>query len=113
MASLGKQGAHTRWSYLDGAIDWQLRTDLDGNIKFPTQVADTNKRSDMILVSESTRRIGLIELTRLQYSGVIARFFQLVIYFKRIFTTRQDIDYWFNNNLSSNYYPHNNALQLD
>ena len=46
-------------------------------------------------------------------SGVIARFFQLVIYFKRIFTTRQDIDYWFNNNLSSNYYPHNNALQLD
>ena len=32
-------------SYLDGAIDWQLRTDLDGNIKFPTQVADTNKEA--------------------------------------------------------------------
>ena len=65
-------------SYLDGAIDWQLRTDLDGNIKFPTQVADTNKRPDMILVSESTKRIGLIELTvpseeRIEVSGELKK----------------------------------------
>merc|ERR1712055_51021 len=65
-------------SYLDGAIDWQLRTDLDENIKLPAQVADTNKRPDMILVSESTKRIGLIELMvpseeRIEVSGELKK----------------------------------------
>merc|ERR1711872_266243 len=65
-------------SYLDGAIDWQLRTDLDGNLRFPIQVADTNKRPDMLLMSESTKRIGLIELTvpseeRVEVSGELKR----------------------------------------
>ena len=65
-------------SYLDGAVDWKLRTDLDGNLKFPIQVADTNKRPDMILVSESTKRIGLIELTvpseeRVEVSGELKK----------------------------------------
>ena len=50
-------------SYLDGAEDWKLDADLDGNLKFPRQVADTNLRPDMFLMSESTKRIGLIELT--------------------------------------------------
>ena len=50
-------------SYLDGAVDWKLMVDLDGNLKFPRQVAITNQRPDMILMSEMTKRIGLIELT--------------------------------------------------
>ena len=65
-------------SYLDGAIDWKLMTDLDGNLKFPIQVADTNLRPDMILLSESTKRIGLIELTvpseeRVEVSGELKK----------------------------------------
>ena len=65
-------------SYLDGATDWKLMSDLDGNLKFPIQVADTNKRPDMILVSESTKRIGLIELTvpseeRVEVSGELKK----------------------------------------
>ena len=52
--------------------------DLDGNLKFPRQVAITNQRPDMILVSEGTRRIGLIELTvpseeRIEVSGELKR----------------------------------------
>ena len=65
-------------SYLDGAVDWKLMVDLDGNLKFPRQVAITNQRPDMILVSEGTRRIGLIELTvpseeRIEVSGELKR----------------------------------------
>ncbi|MCP4340092.1 MAG: hypothetical protein GY799_14685 [Desulfobulbaceae bacterium] len=48
--------------------------DLDGNLKFPRQIAETNLRPDMFLLSESTKRIGLIELTvpsedRVEVSG--------------------------------------------
>merc|ERR1712055_631417 len=58
--------------------DGQLRTDLDRNLKFPIQVADTNMRPDMILVSESTKRIGLIELMvpseeRVEVSGELKK----------------------------------------
>ena len=50
-------------SYLDGANDWKLHVDLDRKLKFPREVAVTNLRPDMLLVSESTKRIGLVELT--------------------------------------------------
>jgi hypothetical protein len=65
-------------SYLDGANDWKLMTDLYGNLKFPIQVAVTNQRPDMILLSESTKRIGLIELTvpnedRVEVSGELKK----------------------------------------
>ena len=65
-------------SYLDGANDWILAADLDGNLKFPKQVADTNQRPDMILSSESTKRMGLIELTvpsedRVEVSGELKK----------------------------------------
>ena len=65
-------------SYLDGAVDWKLMVDLDRNLKFPRQVAITNQRPDMILVSEGTKRIGLIELTvpskeRIEVSGELKR----------------------------------------
>ena len=65
-------------SYLDGANDWTLQADLDGKLRFPRQVADTNLRPDMLLMSESTRRIGLIELTvpsedRVEVSGELKK----------------------------------------
>ena len=65
-------------SYLDGANDWKLMVDLGGNLKFPRQVAITNQRPDMVLMSEGTKRIGLIELTvpseeRIEVSGELKR----------------------------------------
>ena len=65
-------------SYLDGAVDWKLMVDLGGNLKFPRQVAITNQRPDMILMSEMTKRVGLIELTvpseeRIEVSGELKR----------------------------------------
>ncbi|CAL4141531.1 unnamed protein product, partial [Meganyctiphanes norvegica] len=65
-------------SYLDGANDWKLMADLDRNLKFPKQVADTNQRPDMILLSESIKRISLIELTvpsedRVEVSGELKK----------------------------------------
>ena len=37
--------------YLDGAADWQLQVDLDGRLKVPEEVVETNLRPDMLLVS--------------------------------------------------------------
>ena len=52
--------------------------DVDRNLKFPKEVAETNQRPDMILMSSSTKRIGLIELTvpseeRIEVSGELKK----------------------------------------
>ena len=65
-------------SYLDGTTDWKMMVDLEGNLKFPKQVAVTNLRPDMILMSNRTKRIGLIELTvpseeRIEVSGELKK----------------------------------------
>ena len=65
-------------SYLDGANDWKLHVDLDRKLKFPREVAVTNLRPDMLLVSESTKRIGVVELTvpsedRIEVSGELKK----------------------------------------
>ena len=49
--------------YLDGAEDWKLQVDLDGKLKVPEEVAETNLRPDMIITSKKLRRMGVIELT--------------------------------------------------
>ena len=49
-------------SYLDGANNRKLQVDLDGNLKFPRQIAETNPRPDMFLLSENTNKIGLFGL---------------------------------------------------
>ena len=49
--------------YLDGAADWQLQVDLDSKLKVPVEVADTQLRPDMLLLSRGTKRMGVIELT--------------------------------------------------
>ena len=63
---------------MDGASDWTLSVDLNGRLKFPARVADTSLRPDMILVSDNTKRLGLIELTvpgeeRVELSGELKR----------------------------------------
>ena len=65
-------------SYLDGADDWSMKVDLDSKLKIPEYVAVTNLRPDMILVSNSTKRMGIIELTvpskeRIEVSGELKR----------------------------------------
>ena len=70
-----RREAHT---YLDGASDWTLSVDLNGRLKFPSRVADTRLRPDMLLVSDNTKRVGLIELTvpgeeRVELSGELKR----------------------------------------
>ena len=65
-------------SYLDGAEDWELRVDLDGKLRVPDKVAETNLRPDLLLISEATKRMGICELTvpseeRVEISGELKR----------------------------------------
>ena len=65
-------------SYLDGASDWRLLVDLENSLKVPRQVAETNLRPDILLVSDSSRKMGVVELTvpseeRIELSGELKR----------------------------------------
>ena len=65
-------------SYFDGAGDWKLSVDLDGRLRVPERVSDTNLRPDMLLISDSSKRMGIVELTvpseeRVEISGEIKR----------------------------------------
>ena len=66
------------YSYMDGATDWTLATDLDGQLRIPKEVANTDLRPDMFLISKNTKRIGLVELTvpgedQIEVSGELKR----------------------------------------
>ena len=37
--------------------------DLNGRLKFPTRITETNLRPDMLLMSEKARKVGIVELT--------------------------------------------------
>ena len=50
-------------SYLNSANDWQVKVDLRGKLKIPSSITITDLRPDMIIVSESTKQLGIIELT--------------------------------------------------
>ena len=50
-------------SYLDGARDWRLMVDLDRRLKVPEEVSQTDLRPDLLLVSDRTKRMGVMELT--------------------------------------------------
>ena len=65
-------------SYLDTANDWEVRVDLKGRLKIPSSITITDLRPDMILISESTKQLGIIELTvpnesRIEVSGEMKR----------------------------------------
>ena len=48
---------------LMSARDWQLLVDLEHQLKFPSHIAVTTLRPDIVLVSESTKQAVLMELT--------------------------------------------------
>ena len=50
-------------SYLDGATDWNMQVDLEKKLRVPAEVAPTDLRPDLILISNSTKRMGVMELT--------------------------------------------------
>lgn len=52
-----------RTGILPRAADWELLCDTDGQLSFPTHIAVTNKRPDIVLHSLSKRIVVLIELT--------------------------------------------------
>ena len=69
---------HVLGSFLDGAGDWSLTVDLDGRLRVPEKVAETNLRPDMILLSDKAKRMGIVELTvpseeRVEISGELKR----------------------------------------
>lgn len=45
------------------ARDWQLQVDVGKQLKFPANIATTSLRPDMVLTSESTKQVVLLELT--------------------------------------------------
>ncbi|XP_062387675.1 uncharacterized protein LOC134076569 [Sardina pilchardus] len=45
------------------ARDWQLKVDLGRQLKFPENITVTTLRPDMVLVSETSRQVVLLELT--------------------------------------------------
>ena len=68
------RGQSCQHSYLDGASDWKMMVDLGNNLKFPSEIAVTNQRPDMLIISNSTKKVGLVELTvpseeRVEISG--------------------------------------------
>ena len=65
-------------SYLDSAQDWTLKVDAEKQLKIPIEVTITNLRPDIILISETTKQLGAIELTvpseeRIELSGELKR----------------------------------------
>lgn len=48
---------------LTSAKDWQMLVDLERQLQFPSHIALTTLRPDVVLVSESTRQVVMLELT--------------------------------------------------
>ncbi|XP_061905517.1 uncharacterized protein LOC133651562 [Entelurus aequoreus] len=55
--------SRTSAGILTSAKDWQLLVDLENQLKFPSHIAVTTLRPDIVLVSESTKQAVLLELT--------------------------------------------------
>ncbi len=48
---------------LTSATDWRLEVDLGKQLKFPARITPTRLRPDMIIVSDSTKQLIILELT--------------------------------------------------
>ncbi len=48
---------------LANARDWHLQVDLGRQLKFPNHITATSLRPDMVITSESTRQVVIVELT--------------------------------------------------
>lgn len=58
-----QRSGNKKLGLLSTASDWELRVDLQQQLKFPTEIVITTLRPDMILWSKSTRQVIMIELT--------------------------------------------------
>lgn len=47
---------------LSTANDWEMRVDLGRRVKFPEEFAITSLRPDIVLWSQTTKQVGLVEL---------------------------------------------------
>ena len=50
-------------SLLEGCMDWHVATDLKHNFIFPTEIALTTKRPDIVIWSVKAKKVFIIELT--------------------------------------------------
>ena len=50
-------------SLLEGCTDWYVTTDLKHNFIFPTEIALTTKRPDIVIWSVKAKKVFVIELT--------------------------------------------------
>ena len=55
-----------------------MSVDLDGRLRVPERVTETNLRPDMLLISDSSKRMGIVELTvpseeRVEVAGEMKR----------------------------------------
>ena len=57
-----KSGMNSR-SLLAGPTDWSVRVDLEQSLAFPSHIAETRLRPDIVLWSDSDRRLVIGELT--------------------------------------------------
>ena len=48
---------------LGTATDWKMRVDLKQRMEFPSEIAVTNKRPDIVIWSAKTKQAVLLELT--------------------------------------------------
>ena len=54
---------HEATGLLGSALDWKVQVDIGRQLVIPNNIVETNLRPDMIVTSESTKNIVLIELT--------------------------------------------------
>ena len=50
-------------SLLEGCKDWHVATDLKHNFIFPSEIAFTTKRPDIVIWSVKAKKVFVIELT--------------------------------------------------
>ena len=50
-------------SLFEGCTDWHVATDLKYNFIFPTEIALTTKRLDIVIWSVKAKKVFVIELT--------------------------------------------------
>ena len=65
-------------SYLESAQDWNMKADLGKKLKVPSWITETNLRPDITIISETSKQMGIIELTvpseeRVEVSGELKR----------------------------------------
>ena len=58
-----RRTSKTSAGILTTAKDWRLLVDLEKQLKFPNDIAATTLRPDIVLVSDSTKQVVLLELT--------------------------------------------------